>query len=419
MDTLEYQEQFFKYMHINYPTLSYNDILLNLSEKYNPNKFYYSLKKFNNFKMNHNNKLRRANINENYLDHIELRGKKLLKSTHRFIDPEEKEHIIKIYGTNKSMQNLSNKDFTQFFVDSTYKCIPNNMKDIKAFLLVIGYNSSIDSFELCCAILLSSEDTETLIELYSYLKNMWHFIPNKITYDFALGNINAIKRVYEGDEIIILPCLFHLIQAWWRKMSKLGFRKKEYITTTKIIILNLKLLPFMPLNSAINFYKKVKNEYDNVYKEFFVYFENTWLSLDCNNKSKYDFNLWSYDGKFNTEKTRTQLIAEKKFKDYVFFSNNACESLNHLINSLIAVNNNVSLTRFELIIKTLFIRMEYKKNEDDQNEKTIERKQQLSDILIELIKLGFGVSKGLLNRKDISLIKNLRNENDIFKLFLN
>ena len=63
--------------------------------------------------------------------------------------------------------------------------------------------------------------------------------------------------------------------------------------------------------------------------------------------------------------------------------------------------------------------MEYKKNEDDQNEKTIERKQQLSDILIELIKLGFGARKGLLNRKDISLIKNLRNENDIFKLSLN
>ena len=63
--------------------------------------------------------------------------------------------------------------------------------------------------------------------------------------------------------------------------------------------------------------------------------------------------------------------------------------------------------------------MEYKKNEDDQNEKTIERKQQLSDILIELIKLGFGASKGLLNRRDISLIKNLRNENDIFKLSLN
>ena len=120
----------------------------------------------------------------------------------------------------------------------------------------------------------------------------------------------------------------------------------------------------MLLNPAINFYKKIKNEYDNIYKEFFVYFENTLLTLDPNNKSKYDFNLWSYDGKFNSEKARTQLIAEKKFKEYVFFSNNASESLDHLINSLIADNNKVSLTRFALILKTLFIRMEYKNNED-------------------------------------------------------
>ena len=73
--------------------------------------------------------------------------------------------------------------------------------------------------------------------------------------------------------------------------------------------------------------------------------------------------------------------------------------MNHLINSLIAVNNNVSLTRFELIIKTLFIRKEYKGYECAQNEKSIERKQQLSDILIELIKLGFGASKGLLKKR--------------------
>ena len=82
------------------------------------------------------------------------------------------------------MKNLSNKDFSQFFVDSTYKCVLNNIKNIKCLLLIIGYNSSKDSFELCCSVLLSNEDSETLIELYSYLKNMWNFKPPKITYDF-------------------------------------------------------------------------------------------------------------------------------------------------------------------------------------------------------------------------------------------
>ena len=53
-----------------------------------------------------------------------------------------------------------------------------------------------------------------------------------------------------------MPCLLHLIQAWWKKMSKLRFRKKEYINKTKILILNLKLLPFMTYKNAIEFYKK-------------------------------------------------------------------------------------------------------------------------------------------------------------------
>ena len=62
-----------------------------------------------------------------------------MKSTHRFIEQKkkEKEHVIKIYGTNKSKKNLSNKVFIQSFIESTYKCIPNIMKDIKAFLLII------------------------------------------------------------------------------------------------------------------------------------------------------------------------------------------------------------------------------------------------------------------------------------------
>ena len=72
-------------------------------------------------------------------------------------------------------------------------------------------------------------------------------------------------------------------------------------------------------------------------------------------------------------KSITELIAQKNFKEYVF-SNNCFKSLNHLINSLIAVNNNVSITRFELILKILFVRMEYKNSEDSQIDESLVRK---------------------------------------------
>ena len=113
------------------------------------------------------------------------------------------------------------------------------------------------------------------------------------------------------------------------------------------------------------------------------------------------------------EINRVQLISERKLNDYVFLSNNACESLNHFINSLIAVNNNVSIKRFEIILKTLFVRLEFQKDNDGIH---IERKQQLSDILLELIKQGYGVKKGLITNKEMNIINKFKSEFDIFKL---
>ena len=107
----------------------------------------------------------------------------------------------------------------------------------------------------------------------------------------------------------------------------------------------------------------------------------------------------------NLIESRTELISKKKWEQYVFLSNNTCESLNYLINSFIAINNNVSITRFEIIIKTLFVRLDVSNSLKDQNLEHIERKCQLSDLLIELIKKGYGCKKGMLNNKDLNLLK--------------
>ena len=112
MNKEEYQTQYFKFIHINYPSLLYNDILLLMSEKHHPTKIYYTLKKFNNFKNNYN-KVKNKNIQtQNYLDNIEVKGRKLLISTHKYLDNDNIQHNIKIFSTKNSMQNLTNKYFT-------------------------------------------------------------------------------------------------------------------------------------------------------------------------------------------------------------------------------------------------------------------------------------------------------------------
>ena len=152
-------------------------------------------------------------------------------------------------------------------------------------------------------------------------------------------------------------------------------------------MLNLKLLPFMSYKNAKDFYDNIKDSYNTDYSTFFDYFEQTWFVPEEENKSIYPFGLWKYEGKINLNTNRSELISQKSLEDYIFLSNNACVSLNHLINSLIAINQNVSISRFEVILKTLFIRMEAVDNQN-QDLEHIERKRQFSALLMDLIKLG-------------------------------
>ena len=61
------------------------------------------------------------------------------------------------------------------------------------------------------------------------------------------------------------------------------------------MVFHLQLLQFMDYNTAVKFYKKLKeyiqkdkveeNEDYNLYESFFVYFEKTWLNLSGKNNS--------------------------------------------------------------------------------------------------------------------------------------
>ena len=57
-------------------------------------------------------------------------------------------------------------------------------------------------------------------------------------------------------------------------------------------------------------------------------------------------------------KVKKILIEKNGLKNNICFSNNYDESFNHLINSFITSNTIVSFARFEIIIKSLFVRME-------------------------------------------------------------
>ena len=61
-------------------------------------------------------------------------------------------------------------------------------------------------------------------------------------------------------------------------------------------------------------------------------------------------------------------------KNKIFDSNNCVESINHLINSYIDENNKLGITRFEVILKTLFIRLNSKHSQTNLNNKMVIKK---------------------------------------------
>ena len=75
------------------------------------------------------------------------------------------------------------------------------------------------------------------------------------------------------------------------------------------------------------------------------------------------------------------------------------ESFNHLLNGIINHNNKVSFSKFEELIKYVFIRMEGSK--DINNINGYEEKTLISDILKELIDIGYGKNNKLIKRGDL------------------
>ena len=60
------------------------------------------------------------------------------------------------------------------------------------------------------------------------------------------------------------------------------------------------------------------------------------MNLEANEYVKFNFSLWSYKGKFEFNNSRNNnLISKGSLDEYIFLSNNCCESVNNLINNFI------------------------------------------------------------------------------------
>ena len=124
---------------------------------------------------------------------------------------------IRIYATELTLSLLNSKNINHYFIDTTYKCVPNDIDESKSLLIIICYNNITDKFELILAPLLSKEYSDILVEFYSIQINSYNLNPKCLALDFTLSNINAIKKVFSNSEIKIILCLFYILDEEKRK----------------------------------------------------------------------------------------------------------------------------------------------------------------------------------------------------------
>ena len=78
-----------------------------------------------------------------------------------------------------------------------------------------------------------------------------------------------------------MPCLFHFIQALWRKAGQESLRKKNVISATSELMTVLILLAFLDPSNLHKIFKKIEAHFNQIYKDLFKsflsYFEQQWL----------------------------------------------------------------------------------------------------------------------------------------------
>lgn len=282
MKDIIFQEQYFQYYLTKFPLITYDEILKLFIQTYPKVEIKFTNKQYHNLKA----KIKSDQINVNndidIIDNLQFLETKMLKTYIKFLNENNEYSEIRVFGTEETFSYLSNKEIKQYFIDGTYKVLPN-IENIKVLVLIIGNRGYTNDNVLCCSVLMSDEREETFKRLLNELKVYFDFYPEFITTDFSMSNINAIEKVFKDDNLKLITCFFHLVQAWWRKANQLGLRRNEIKEKTKFLINNLKLCAFMSFEEATKYYNMIKNHNDlkdERFELFFKYLDTTWFGFE-------------------------------------------------------------------------------------------------------------------------------------------
>ena len=138
------------------------------------------------------------------------------KTTKKYYKINREEKLI-FFGLKNMYENFINNDIKQFFIDITYKIIPNKFKPYK-LLTIKGFDAKNLQIVLCGLVCIKYEDSQSLYYAFKYLKDFFKFTPKIVNIDFSLVLSNALLSPNLFDEKpIIVNCFFILLNHYIKK----------------------------------------------------------------------------------------------------------------------------------------------------------------------------------------------------------
>ena len=104
---------------------------------------------------------------------------------------EDEDIIIRVYATNKMISDLGDKNYSHFFIDGTFDCVPSG-SIFEQFIDCVGYNETKDYFSPVFYALTNKKSENA----YRILHQQINFLNPKFnplywTLDFELAHINV------------------------------------------------------------------------------------------------------------------------------------------------------------------------------------------------------------------------------------
>ena len=157
----------------------------------------------------------------------------------------KREEKIIFFGTNEMFDNLANPDIKQYFIDITYKNIPNFYKPYK-LLTIKGFNLKKNYSILFGLAWIKFEDEQSLKYKIKYLNDVYNLNPLIINIDYSL----LLNKAILNNDIflkkpIFINCFFHFCQILIRKMKNLKMKFNKTNSKIFIIAKNIEIICFL------------------------------------------------------------------------------------------------------------------------------------------------------------------------------